>query len=515
MQMVKKLPPWVFLCFFSIYYFICFCRKTLLVASDLGRHITNGRIIMESGKIFSSNLYSYTQPDYYAPNHHWLFGVLTYWLHQVGGFPILTLLTAFLYTASILVMLWYISKKYGKLAMVVAGIIVFPLLTDRAEVRPEAFSLFFFSANFLLLLLWSEKRISSIVTAIVLGITSVAWVNIHIFFFLGFVPITGFFVQAIVQKNWSQARLLFLFGLVCGVGTLCNPLFIEGALYPFKILHEYGYPIAENQTPFFFLRHYTKPINPYIMVILILSVLAALHIVKNNWQKHVAVIFNLLIFLILTCKLIRFANFLAIIAALIFAQSFTLLLPYVRRFVTKLQKSTAVLSLTSFGCFIGIAIALSTGLFTPNFFALGLGLYPGIQNSAEFFKALPIKGPIFNNFDIGGYLIYHLYPGYSIYVDNRAEAYSANFLQEYKRAQTDEAIWRKIDSEYQFGAIYFNRLERTDWGQEFLVTTIERKEWVPIYVDSYTIIFVRDIPEHAGIIEKYRIPADNFRVLHQ
>ena len=515
MQMVKKLPPWIFLCFFALYYFFSFCQKTLLISSDLGRHITNGRIIMESGKIFSSNLYSYTQPDHYAPNHHWLFGVLSYWFYQVGGFPILTLLTAFLYTASILLILWYISRIYGKRAMVVAGIFVLPLVTDRSEVRPEAFSLFFFSLNFILLLLWREKKISSFVTAVIIGIISIAWVNIHIFFFLGFVPITGFFIQSLVQKNWTQVKMLLVFGFISGIGTLCNPLFIEGAFYPFKILQEYGYPIAENQTPFFFLKYHTRPINLYIILMLLLSVGTTLQIAKKNWQKHTAIIFNLLIFFALTCKLIRFANFLALVAAVIFAHSFTLLLPYLRIFFTKLQKNTALLCVTSFGCFICVAIAIGTGLFTPSLSASGLGLYPGVHNSAEFYKTLPIKGPIFNNFDIGGYLIYHLYPNNSIFVDNRAEAYSASFLQEYKRAQTDEATWRKIDSEYQFGVIYFNRLERTDWGQEFLVTTIERKEWVPIYVDGYSIIFVRDIPEHAEIIEKYRIPADYFRVLRQ
>jgi hypothetical protein len=55
-------------------------------------------------------------------------------------------------------------------------------------------------------------------------------------------------------------------------------------------------------------------------------------------------------------------------------------------------------------------------------------------------------------------------------------------------------------------------LERTPWGQEFLVSTYKDPNWVPVYFDDYSIIFIRNIPEHAEIIEKYRIPAAYFRI---
>ena len=41
--------------------------------------------------------------------------------------------------------------------------------------------------------------------------------------------------------------------------------------------------------------------------------------------------------------------------------------------------------------------------------AFGFNLEKNINSSAEFFKNTKISGPIFNNYDIGGYLIYHLY----------------------------------------------------------------------------------------------------------
>jgi hypothetical protein len=45
-----------------------------------------------------------------------------------------------------------------------------------------------------------------------------------------------------------------------------------------------------------------------------------------------------------------------------------------------------------------------------------------------------LKGPIFNNFDIGSYLIFRLYnkslpAGRQVFVDGRPEAYPASFFQ--------------------------------------------------------------------------------------
>ena len=60
----------------------------------------------------------------------------------------------------------------------------------------------------------------------------------------------------------------------------------------------------------------------------------------------------------------------------------------------------------------------------------GLGIVPGLNDAAEFFKREKISGPIFNNADIGGYLIFHLSPSHKVFVDNRMEAYPEDFLKE-------------------------------------------------------------------------------------
>jgi len=139
---------------------------------------------------------------------------------------------------------------------------------------------------------------------------------------------------------------------------------------------------------------------------------------------------------------------------------------------------------------------LARGIFTKNFYyspfdtQTGMGVLPNNNNSAEFFKENSLKGPIFNNYDIGGYLIYHLYPEQKVFVDNRPEAYGVDFLKtptlKYKE---NEETWKQWDKTYNFQTIYFYRHDATPWAQPFLIERIKDTSWSPIYVDDYTIIF--------------------------
>lgn len=508
----KKIPWWVGILSLTLFYSLFFMQKTVLVASDLGRHITNGHIILKTASVFNINLYSYTFPDRAAPNHHWLFGVIAALVHDASGFSGLTLLSVFLYAAAAGMTLWYCTKKYGRLAGLMAGLLVLPLITDRSEVRPEAFSLFFFSLQLCTLFLWHEKKITTTITALIFFVTGVLWVNIHIFFFMEFLILGAVGAQVFLQKNWKMFQQLIFITFITLCATLCNPLGLKGALYPTQILGEYGYRVAENQPPLFFLSHFTRPINWYLVIVFVITSIPLVLLIKKNWRSYTAVSLIFCALLLATNKLIRFENFFGIIAMMTTAAAIAHWGTYLQKKIESGLQQSVYLSVFSFIAFGILTLLLGTGLFFPFNPSFGLGLYPRVNASADFFKSLKITGPLFNNFDIGGYLIYHLYPQTKVYVDNRAEAYPASFLQEYRVAQEDDTAWKKIDDKNTFGAIYFFRLENTEWAQAFLVKRISDPAWVPIYVDDYAIIFVRNIPQHEEVIKKYRLPPELFRI---
>jgi len=135
----------------------------------------------------------------------------------------------------------------------------------------------------------------------------------------------------------------------------------------------------------------------------------------------------------------------------------------------------------------------------------GIGLAPRVNEAAEFFKQEKISGPIFNNYDIGGYLIWNLYPQKKAFVDNRPEAYPDSFFSEvYKPMQEDPAIFEKIDQEYNFNAVFFYSHDITPWGINFLKAIKSNSAWAMVYSDDYAIIYLKRNETNKPLIDKYK-----------
>ena len=70
---------------------ILLSHKVDLSTADLGRHIQNGNIIVHGSwadkwAVLHTNFYSYTLPNQPFTNHHWLSGVVFYFIFKASGF---------------------------------------------------------------------------------------------------------------------------------------------------------------------------------------------------------------------------------------------------------------------------------------------------------------------------------------------------------------------------------------------------------------------------------------------
>jgi len=143
---------------------------------------------------------------------------------------------------------------------------------------------------------------------------------------------------------------------------------------------------------------------------------------------------------------------------------------------------------------------------------LGFGLVPENNKSAEFFKEKNIQGPVFNNYDIGGYLIFHLYPQEKVFTDNRPEAYSVSFFEDiYIPAQQNDSVWQEQMEKHNFNSIFFMHRDYTPWGQRFLIERVKDPDWAVVYYDSFAIIFLKRNDLNQSVIKDYEIPQSYFR----
>lgn len=532
LEKIKLYWPLILLTLYVGLFYLVFIN---LFNSDIGRHLANGRqfftgTLTEFKALLSTNFYSFSQTNFPNTNHHWLYGVVVYAVYYIGGFKLLTYLNALTNTlAFIFIMMTCLNlvgnkNKTGIFITTIVGFLTLPLLTHRLEVRPESLSLLFFSIYYFIFN--SKKIINNKWYLVFILATQIIWVNIHLFFILGPLLVGYFLFQKTLELLFNKKSLMqifknksFKFWLSLCLSlffiSLLNPNLIKGIMQPFNIFNNYAYTVAENQSTLFMI-NYGSQIMFYSFVIFIslMAIIAAtleLRNKKNKLSVNISQLILVCTFAFLANKINRMTPFLAVIITPFLVKSFfDLYEDLKKKYKKQFEKSIATL-LTSSILMIVVLTSLSFGFFTPRIEALGAGLFPNSFVASNFFKENKLTGPIFNNYDIGGYLAFNLFPQEKLFIDNRPEAYSSEFIKdEFLASLQDENTWKTINQKYNFNVIFFNRHDAIDGAQQFLSNRVKDENWIPVFVDEFTIIFVKNNNKNKEIISKYQIPQENF-----
>lgn len=355
-----------------------------------------------------------------------------------------------------------------------------------------------------------------------LPLAELLWVNLHIYFFIGPFLVLAFLIDYLVNrkaKMFDLGQLVLIFLLTC-LATLINPAGIHGALTPFNILKEYGYSIVENQTLSFLAQFFS--FNLFIFVFkLSVGVLIAFFVL--NFKKAKERIFEILIsafFIYAGFRMLRNLPLYALASFPVLAIVLTDIFNFLER---KFQGSTlgpvlrsnlkgAVFKIAAAGFLVFFIIFAASNSFYQKMGlsrVFGLAVPNGLERAVEFVKENKIKGPMFNNFDIGGYLIWKLYPQEKVFVDNRPEAYSVKFFTEiYKPMQDDKTKWREFSQKYNLNFIFFGHTDSTPWGQNFLKNIVKDPAWKIVYLNEGALVLVKNIPANAEIISRLAMAED-------
>ena len=155
--------------------------------------------------------------------------------------------------------------------------------------------------------------------------------------------------------------------------------------------------------------------------------------------------------------------------------------------------------------FLGLGVVVLIVALGPQFSMVSLKLPSKALSAQKFLKEAEIKGSIFNNYDSGGYLIFSLEEKMiqPVFTDNRPEAYPPGFFTQYIKIQEDDEAWQAALEKHDFSAIVFYWRDQTPWAQKFLLSRDKDSAWIPVYRDSYMIIWLRDIPQNQDLITRF------------
>jgi hypothetical protein len=504
---MRKILPFLSIICPALLLFTGFFHPITAFTQDLGRHILLGKIILQTKSVPKTNLFSYTYPDFPFINHHFFSEIIFYLTDTFFGIPGFFILLLGLIFATSGIILTHSLRQYKKpLITSFVALLYLRILFERTDVRPELFSFFFFSLFIVILFTYRLRFTKWIILLVPLQLI---WVNSHIYFPLGILLLLLFFIDHCISHSRSllnKKTTVFLFILfLSGITVFINPNGITGALYPLRVFENYGYAIEENQTIFFLEQLFYKPTIVYFKLAVGIVFLSLLLTIKKtrpiDWLLAIT-------FTILGAQAVRnfplfvFATFIPLIHAVSYISTFiTETYPIIKKHSTRISMLFFLIVLTSWH----IHDITEQKEF-------GYGVAPGAERAAAFFKTQNIKGPVFNNFDIGSYFTSVMYPKERVFVDGRPEAYPKDFFTTvYIPMQQNEKVFGIVEKQYNFQSIFFSHTDQTPWAETFVKSILKNPTWVPVYLDDTVIILVKDSPINEKISTHFGM---NISTLH-
>ncbi len=504
-----------------------FASQIKFLSLDLGRHLKNGELVFGDSDVLYKNTYSYTMPDEPFINHHWLSGAVYFAVQKMAGFGGLAFLNILLALSAIGLLMLIASRTAGFWIMAACAVLPIMMLGERVDVRPEMFS-YFFIALFIYLICRHEASGKKAYLYSLPALQAI-WVNLHIYFFMGpFLLGIYAFSKAIgldkidpkkplavnlkQYKNGALSNLksaLSPFYALVGTGLACfiNPNFFKGAVYPLLIMKDYGYTIAENMSPWFMENvqiNYNIAIFKILLVLLAASYLTAIYARSKRFDY-------LDIFLL-------FAIFLSLRAIRnfpVFALGSILVLPVNLKFLANYKLAAKYILPGAFFILGGWSLLFCATDYSGGRWFIkhprSLNIEKNYDDYAEFFRQ-NLHGPIFNNYDLGSALIYQLYPQEKVFVDNRPEAYGAQFFSTvYKPMMEDEQAWEKYSQQYGINTAIISHTDATPWARSFIARMIKDPDWPLVYLDRQVMIMAKKSSGNSDVIEKFAYKQETLR----
>jgi len=488
---------------FLIVFITCFTvsGSFLLGDGDTGYHIRAGEIILKDLAVPRLDPFSFISPALPWTAHEWLSEVVMAIVHKTMGLPGIVFLFALLLSTAYWLLFRWIRSGDGNL-LVDLLILVLVLLSSRIHwhARPHVFSLLLIVLLYQILIFHKEGRENYLYA---IPPMMLLWVNLHGGFILGFLFMGIFlsdyilgFLASIGEERSASANKGKQLSLVCAASVLAaclNPFGVHAFFFPFRVVSE-TYLMDHVQE---FLSPNFHGFAPYRYLLLFLIGMLGVSKTRLTLTELVLV----LLFTSMSLYSMRYIPLCAIVCAPILSRHGDILLRESKARCVRLLKERSEVYGKIDASAKGYAIPLVVLVVIAG---LAAGKIPvrftekmAPVAAIDFLRANPVQGNMFNNDEIGDYVIYWLYPRYKVFMDGRSDMYGEPILKEYFKVAHIEPGWKDVLAKYDINYIFF-------YTDSVLIRHLSTDAgWRGIYSDNVASIFLRNIPENAETIARY------------
>lgn len=465
------------------------------IDTDTWWHLRAGEWMVEEKRILRTDPFSLTRSGEPWIYPGWLAQIVMYGVYQAFGFAGLNILTALM----VLLAFSFVWPLLEAPPLLRAPILLLGVTVSGVywSARPHIFS--FALAGIFLWVLESGRKVGRRKSWMLPPLMAL-WCNLHGGFAIGFMLIGAYLIGDVLEvlpavslrsaspkeiwlEHMPTIRQLVIVGLICAMAVSINPHGSQMILYPFKtisvgVLREY---IEEWQSPDF----HRLEVQPFLwMLILCIVVLGISRRRKDAIELILVVGFAYLSFIAA-----RNIALFALVATPVLARHGNAILKPIlegRDWGRQLPDRIAR----------GINLALFIILGLTALLKMSIPLSDAVNQQAimdqqpvqavAVLRDRPSRGPLFNSYNWGGYVLWELFPSYLSFVDGRTDLFDDEILNDYLIAWSAKPGWELVIDRW---GIMVALLEPS----APLVRALEGEGWERHFADNQAIVLLRSV----------------------
>lgn len=497
------LPSIADMLFISVFiYLVLPSNQELLYDADTGYHIRVGEYILNTLTIPRSDIFSFIEPSIPWTAHEWLSEVVMALLHRYCDLTAVVIAFSIMIAASTVLFYKNIKSEGNNVLLAVIASVMFVLLSNvHWLARPHIFSLIILLGWYRLLDDFQYRHNNRLWQ---LPLILILWVNLHGGFVIGLAMLGIYFAgnfQLLYtnRKKWEDygKEKSREFGTILGaclIACLANPYSYHILIFPFKLITDKYIMdrVGEFLSPNF---HQFQPFKYVLYLIIIVFA-------YSKRKPNVIEAILLILFTGMSLYSVRYIPLFGVIVIPILLRYIDLELlsrhQDVVNFIKKRIENITTVDHITKGYIWPILCIVITLLFAVN----GTLVYQFNSDikpiaALEFLRKNPIAGNMYNNDEFGDCVIYTYAQQYKVFIDGRGDMYGSERLKEYFRVREFEPGWQDVIEKYKISWMFINT------GSVLSRYLILTNDWKLVYSDKVASIFVKNIPLHASLIEKF------------
>ena len=485
---------------------------------DVWWHLAAGRWIWEHGQVPKVDVFSHTAAGQPWIDVHWLFQVLAYLTASWLGLAGLTILKALVFLAAFAISVLTVRKEHRGPMLACLALLGVLISQVHFLVRPTFISVLF-TAVYLCVLekeSGAESRwlwllpLCHLIWANMHGVAAVGVVMILIYAAAGcwslYGPLPGGWRTA-AQPSRQRLKRLLIAAALCFAASIINPYGLREVTYAWG---QFAW-VASDAHPVARLLGELKPgLSPDFAVhplsyfcLWAFTLLTAASFILNRRQLRPSSLLVYCAFFYLFVSSFRNSILFAVVAIPLATENFMVARENLKACSLKwLGLGTdlrvgaclsAVGLLAVLAAVTGVYYRWDRGDYEPGV-GIQRGFYP--ERTTQWLRDTEFRGKLYNDAELGGYLIWHLHPKVPVFIDGRHEVYGP-IAAENALARGDPDAFLAMARKHDISLALVRHADPAN--QELLVRLASEADWRLVDYDLASALFLRNDGRNAEL----------------